>query len=354
MRHYILPPYLLQHLATAADTRLPAVAEAARAALRDDEPVHSGRAARQEAEDSGRAAPGMATRTPRGPQRTIFDAGQAEELPGRRVRGEGEPENGDAAVTEAYDGLGATYAMFADAFGRASIDGAELPLDATVHYGHRYENAFWDGSRMVFGDGDGEIFHGFTKSITVLGHELSHGVIQHTTNLTYSGESGALNESIADVFGVLVEQHLHRQEASSASWLVGAELFTDSVEGVALRSMKAPGTAYDDDLLGRDPQPAHMTSFVVTTEDYGGVHINSGIPNRAFCLAAEEIGGFAWQGAGRIWYDTIVRGDLAPTTDFVTFASATVTAAHARFGAASRERAAVASAWKTVGVQVTP
>jgi Zn-dependent metalloprotease len=354
MRHFILPPYLLKHLAAATDTRLPAVAQAARAALLDDEPVRLGRAARPKYKDFGEATPNMTSRTPQGPQCTVYDAKQSEDLPGTRVRGEGDDPSEDVAVNEAYDGLGATYAMFADAFGRASIDGREMPLDATVHYGRGYDNAFWDGTRMVFGDGDGEIFTRFTRSISVLGHELSHGVTQHTTTLAYRDQSGALNESISDVFGVLVEQHLRKQDAASASWLVGSELFTNSVEGVALRSMKAPGTAYDDDLLGKDPQPADMASYVVTTEDYGGVHINSGIPNRAFALAAVAIGGFAWEGAGQVWYDTIVRGDLPETADFATFASATLREAEAKFGAASKERDAVEDAWETVGVQVAP
>jgi len=355
MRHSIIPPYLLARLADSAGDRFPRAAEAARSALRDDEPVRLARAARPRYHDFGEARPGAAmARRPEGPRRTIYDARNGEELPGHRVRAEGEPDVvEDDAANEAYDGLGATYAMFAEAFGRASIDDRELRLDATVHYGADYDNAFWDGGRMVFGDGDGEVFGRFTASISVIGHELGHGVTQFTANLQYQGQSGALNESISDVFGALVEQHDRGQDAAAASWLIGAELFTDAVEGAALRSMTEPGTAYDDDVLGKDPQPPHMADFVDTTEDYGGVHINSGIPNRAFALTATAIGGYAWEAPGRIWYETLTGGSLGPTTDFAGFAAATVATATRLYGEDSRERAAVADAWQAVGVPVT-
>jgi Zn-dependent metalloprotease len=204
---------------------------------------------------------------------------------------------------------------------------------------------------MVFGDGDGEIFRRFTLSLSVIGHELSHGVTQFSSPLDYSGQSGALNESVSDVFGALVEQHARQQTADQASWLIGEELFTDMVEGAALRSMKAPGTAYNDDVLGQDPQPAHMRDFVDTSDDNGGVHINSGIPNRAFYLVAESLGGYAWQRAGQIWYDTLSSGELAPRATFVDFARATEQSASSRFGATSSELEAVERAWSSVGVR---
>jgi Zn-dependent metalloprotease len=171
------------------------------------------------------------------------------------VRTEDDAPVADATVNEAFDGLGATFEMLLAAFGRNSLDDAGAPLDATVHYGVDYDNAFWDGERMVFGDGDGEVFRGFTGSLTVIGHELAHGMVQHTANLEYQGQPGALNESVADVFGALTEQYALGHTAAQASWLIGAEIFTDAVEGSALRSMIAPGTAYDDDELGKDPHP---------------------------------------------------------------------------------------------------
>jgi Zn-dependent metalloprotease len=268
------------------------------------------------------------------------------------VRREGAAPVADIGSNEAYDGLGATWDFFWDAYRRNSIDGEGLPLDGTVHYGENYDNAFWDGERMVFGDGDGQVFRRFTSSLSVIGHELTHGVTQFTANLDYQGQSGALNESISDVFGVLVDQHSQGQTAETASWLVGPELFTDEVQGDALRSMKAPGTAYDDDVLGKDPQPADMSGYVETRDDSGGVHLNSGIPNHAFYLAASSIGGKAWEGAGLVWYDAMTSGNLKPSSNFAEFAAVTEASATARFGAESTEAHAVASAWKTVGVQV--
>jgi Zn-dependent metalloprotease len=203
---------------------------------------------------------------------------------------------------------------------------------------------------MVFGDGDGEVFVGFTGSLSVIAHELTHGVTEFEGGLVYQGQSGALNESLSDVFGALTEQHRLAQTAATASWLIGEGIFTDAVQGEALRSLKAPGTAYDDDVLGRDPQPAHMDDYVQTSDDNGGVHINSGIPNHAFYLAARQLGGRAWERAGLIWYRTLTAGSLAPTADFRAFALATITAAEAEYGEESEEVDAVRNGWTGVGV----
>ncbi|CAL9442452.1 M4 family metallopeptidase [Streptomyces albus] len=286
----------------------------------------------------------------RKPQRTIYDAANKEELPGQKVREEGSDPGQDASVNRAYAGLGATFELYLSVYDRYSIDGAGLPLDATVHYGDDYGNAFWDGERMVFGDGDGEIFRDFTLPVEVIGHELTHGVTQYTANLEYFGQSGALNESVSDVFGSLIKQHSLGQSAEEADWLIGAGLFTDRVEGQALRSMKAPGTAYDDDVLGKDPQPATMDDYVQTGTDNGGVHINSGIPNHAFYKLAVDLGGNAWERAGQIWYDTLTSGRLTPDADFAAFAEATAEAAKSRFGDGSDEHEAVRKCWSEVGV----
>ncbi|CAN5593734.1 hypothetical protein BH18THE1_BH18THE1_04570 [soil metagenome] len=159
-----------------------------------------------------------------------------------------------------------------------------MKLDSTVHYGEDYNNAFWNGTQMVYGDGDGEIFQRFTKSIDVIGHELTHGVTQYEAALEYEGQAGALNESFSDVFGSLVKQYSLKQKVDKADWLIGNGLFGSKGRGIALRSMKRPGTAYDDPTIGKDPQPAHMKDYVKTTSDNGGVHINSGIPIDLFTL----------------------------------------------------------------------
>ncbi|MFP5390444.1 MAG: M4 family metallopeptidase [Gammaproteobacteria bacterium] len=283
-------------------------------------------------------------------QRTIYNAAHDETLPGKVVRTEGSQPSNDPAVDEAYDGLGATFEFFLNELQRNSIDNAGLPLSATVHFGQDYDNAFWNGQQMVFGDGDGSIFNRFTISLDVIGHELTHGVTEFESGLAYSGQSGALNESISDVFGSLIKQYAQKQTADQADWLIGAELLVPGPGRTALRSMKAPGTAYDDAVLGKDPQPAHMKQFVDTVQDNGGVHINSGIPNHAFYLAATALGGYAWEKAGRIWYQTLLDPGLKSNTAFRAFANLTVANADKLFGAASDERRAVQEAWHSVGV----
>src|SRR5205814_5884503 len=140
-----------------------------------------------------------------------------------------------------------------------------------------------------------------------------------------------------------------KQTADKADWLIGAGLLAKGVNGVAIRSMKAPGTAYDDPRLGKDPQPAHMRDYFKGSADNGGVHINSGIPNHAFYLAASALGGNSWDKAGKIWYDTLCNR-LRPDSDFAAAAKATIKSSADLFGAKSAELKAVQAAWKQVGV----
>ncbi len=351
----IVPPYLLEALTGHADE---AVAESARRSLASDHSLRQHRSATAPRTSSttdhpvenqvGIAAPHADDGT--GPQRTIADARGSETTPGTTVRTEGQPATGDVATDEAYDGFGQTWSLFEEAYRRDSLDGQGLPLLGTVHYGSGYDNAFWDGTQMVFGDGDGTVFNRFTIAVDVIGHELTHGVTEHTAALEYQGQSGALNESLSDVFGSLVKQRTLGQSAAEADWLIGAGLFTEQVKGVALRSMKAPGTAYDDPTLGKDPQPASMAGYVETTDDNGGVHLNSGIPNHAFFLAATAIGGNAWQDVGQVWFDVLSGVRLPATASFASFARLTVAAAQRRYAGGSPQAAAIHAAWVQVGV----
>jgi Zn-dependent metalloprotease len=283
-------------------------------------------------------------------QRTIFTAGNVETLPGTVLRAEGSPPVDDVMVNEAYDGLGHTFDFYQQVFGRNSIDDEGMPLNATVHYGTEYNNAFWNGERMVFGDGDGELFNRFTIALDVIGHELAHGVTEDESGLVYMFQPGALNEHLSDVFGSLVKQKALNQKADEADWLIGAGLLATGVNGKALRSMEAPGTAYDDPVLGKDPQPDHMSKFVDTWQDNGGVHINSGIPNKAFHIAATAIGGHAWEKTGRIWYETLRDQRLTSEAKFEQFANITTSVAGRLYGNGSTEQTAVADAWVQVGV----
>jgi Zn-dependent metalloprotease len=296
------------------------------------------------------AAPRIAiTGAPPKVKRTIFNSDHEETTAANVVRAEGQPAVGDVAVNEAYDGLAQTFQFYLEVYQRNSIDGQGLLLSAYVHYGQDYDNAFWDGQEMIFGDGDGTAFNRFTIALDVIGHELTHGVTGSEVNLRYLGQPGALNESISDVFGSLIKQYALKQTAKAADWLIGAGLLT--FPNQALRSMKAPGTAYDNNVIGKDPQPADMQHYIRTVEDNGGVHLNSGIPNRAFYLAATAIGGNAWEKTGQIWYDTIRDRTLAQTANFASFARHTINNAGHRYGANGAEQKAVADAWHQVGVK---
>jgi Zn-dependent metalloprotease len=244
-----------------------------------------------------------------------------------------------------------TYNFFKEIFKRNSIDTRGMKLDSTVHYGEEYNNAFWNGTQMVYGDGDGEIFQRFTKSIDVIGHELAHGVTQYEAALEYEGQAGALNESFSDVFGSLVKQYSLKQKADEADWLIGNGLLGSKVKGIALRSLKEPGSGYDDPTIGKDPQPGHMKDYVETTSDNGGVHINSGIPNRAFYLTAIALGGYAWEKAGRIWYITLTE-KLRERSNFHQAASMSSDVAASLYGNESSEQKAVNKAWKLVGINL--
>jgi hypothetical protein len=332
-----VPPYLLEQIAR-SDA---AAAAPATATLTVDMQLRGHRATYPpRPTPAGMPAGAVATV----PDWTVHTAGGTTDLPGTPVRGAGDPASGDAAVDEGADGISGALRHFAEVFDRSSYDGAGAHVSVTVHYGQDYDNAFWDGTQLVFGDGDGEIFDRFTKPVDVLGHELTHAVTEHTAALRYQDQPGALNESVSDVFGSCFKQWLLGQTVHEADWLIGAGLFLPGVSARGLRDMANPGTAYDDPRLGKDPQPASMNDYIETTDDNGGVHLNSGIPNRAFHLAATAIGGRSWEGAGAIWYAAVTGGQVGPDTDFAGFAAATV-------AAAGDHADAVRQAWETVGIE---
>jgi Zn-dependent metalloprotease len=286
---------------------------------------------------------------------TVYDVGHGgdADLPGTRARGDGDPPSSDDAVNQAFDGADKTYQFYQQVYGRNSVDGQGLELVSSVHYSTNFDNAFWNGAQMVYGDGSGQLLQvgGLTKDIDVIAHELTHGVTQYTAALAYHTQSGALNESISDVFGSLVKQYTLGQTADQADWLIGEGILGSALNGTALRSMAAPGTAFDG-----DRQPADMDGYVNLPDDdnpandNGGVHINSGIPNHAFYLVATSLGGNAWERAGQIWYDTLTGGNLSTTAQFTDAAQATQAAAGQRYGDGSAEQQAVQNAWQQVKV----
>jgi Zn-dependent metalloprotease len=292
-----IPPHILEHMAKSSEEVVrESVREAARLSMMQDNQIRANR---------GNQVVDM-TALAGGPP------GVMAPLPGTAGR---DPVTPDDNVNGVYESGGAVRDYYKDKLGRNSIDNRGMNQIHNVHFGQNYMNAFWDGSQMTYGDGDGTIFVSFTKDPDVIAHELTHGVTQHSAGLIYYGQSGALNESMSDVFGTVIQQAIDGTTADDADWLIGNDIMGPELYGEALRSMKAPGTAYDNYILGKDPQPDHMTRYYHGADDNQGVHINSGIPNKVFYLVAMDIG---TDKAALIWYSTLQR--LWPNALFGDFA----------------------------------
>ncbi|PEN09143.1 M4 family metallopeptidase [Bacillus pseudomycoides] len=250
----------------------------------------------------------------------------------------------DAAAVDAHYYAGVTYDYYKNTFNRNSVNDAGAPLKSTVHYGSNYNNAFWDGSQMVYGDGDGYTFTSLSGGLDVIGHELTHAVTENSSNLIYQNESGALNEAISDVFGTLVEYYDNR----NPDWEIGEDIYTPGKSGDALRSMSDPAK-YGD--------PDHYSKRYTGSSDNGGVHTNSGIINKAAYLLANggthygvTVNGIGKDKAGAIYY----RANTQYFTESTTFSQARaglVQAAADLYGANSAEVTAVKQSYDAVGVK---
>lgn len=236
--------------------------------------------------------------------RSIFNAENEYALPGTLARKENDPKVNNKEVDDAYDFSGLTYSFFKQTFNRNSIDDKGMELISTVKYGEKYPNAYYNGRQIVLGDGDGEIFNSFVL-LDIIAHEWSHGTTNHTADLDYFSQSGALNESFSDIFGVCVRHKLLNQEAKKASWVIGEGIFTPEIKGKGIRDMKNPGTAFDDVLIGKDRQPSTMKDYYYGDDDNQGVHINSSIPNKIFANFAINIGGYSFDKSAKIWYEVL-------------------------------------------------
>jgi Zn-dependent metalloprotease len=222
------------------------------------------------------------------------------------------------------------YDMFHDLLNRESFDNQNAFVQIFLNLGVDYNNAFWDGEYLAFGNGDGVIFNDFSKCFDVLAHELGHAVTQYESNLEYANQSGALNEHVSDVFGICAYHKKYNISVKKSRWIIGEKLLAKGVRGVGLRTF-TDQIAYDDPIMGRDEQPKHMSNYMdlPNTEegDWGGVHINSGIPNKAFYLFNMKLGGYTWKNDSlKIWYNTILKENGLPATNatFKEFAAKTL------------------------------
>jgi len=258
----------------------------------------------------------------------------------------------DKNAKNVLNGVKSTWDFYYTLFNRNSVDNAGMTLINSVHYGKRYNNAMWNGRQMVYGDGDGKVFGSFTLDIDIIGHELTHAVTQYTANLNYENQSGALNESFSDVFGIMIKQYALKLDVDQSDWLIGENVMLG--KQYALRSMIAPGTAYKNHpQWGDDPQPATMNKYIkmpnTDAGDNGGVHYNSGIPNYAFCMAAKEAGGYAWETVGKVWYATLTQS-LKADADFAAMKKSTILQAQKLFGKNSKVHKAVIGGWEAAKV----
>lgn len=288
----------------------------------------------------------LKTTTQKEGDRLIYSCDNESDLPGRFIKKESDKNIADKSAEQVYLATGIVRDFLKEVLGRNGFDDEGSNLIASVHYLEKYDNAFWDGEQMVYGDGDGIYFQSFTNSLAVTAHELFHGVVSATGGLRYNRESGALNESICDVFGAVCNQWQLNQTVDKANWIIGKGLFTSRVKGVGVRKLDAPGTAYNDPVIGKDPQPSHMNGYYKGNRDNGGVHINSSIPSLAFVRAAKKIGGYSWETMAQIWYKALTD-KVKPSTNFVNFAQFTLEIANSDYPSTYD---ALMAAWISVGI----
>jgi Zn-dependent metalloprotease len=288
-------------------------------------------------------------RTPGVRTRKTYDAQGTETQPAMWTRGESDPPADDIEVNEAHDSAGETYDLLKSMTGRDSLDDQGMVLDSVVDW-DRLDNAYWDGTKMTYGRG--HIFERFTADPTVNGHEIGHGFQQFVWGAPYAYEPGALLEHTADVIGSLVEQAMKLHRVDEADWLIGAELMSSILKSGgsrALRDMLHPGTAYNDPLIGEDPQPDHYSRRYNGNSDNGGVHINSGIGNKAYATAARMLGGYAWEHVGLLWVKHVII-DCPPMITYPQFAVRCYALALEHFTSDIAD--AVKAGWLAVGLDV--
>lgn len=342
----IIPTNVLRSLSE--DASMP---EESRQALRDSaalEPVwRTLRSAHAEAFQASLLATGLANARLAGvlapaPQVLVYDCGGTTSLPGVAVADPG--HSNDPTVKRAFTSTTDVVHFYRQGFDRNSIDDAGMTLISSTHYGKLYSNAFWNGAQMVYGDGDGRVFVDFTAGDDVVCHELTHGVTQFTAGLDYSDEPGALNESVSDVFGTMFRQWRHKQTTADADWLIGADIMGPAAIAKGfrcLRDLANPGAKHC-----LSPQPSHYGDYVRG----GDPHINSGIPNHAFYLAATAVGGRSWEKVGKVWYAALTSEKAGPSMQFHAFADLTRSAAQSLFPSDKSVYRGVNDAWDTVGV----
>jgi Zn-dependent metalloprotease len=276
------------------------------------------------------------------PKVLVDDCNKKQLLPGTPVAS---PKTSkDKTAQRAFVEATSVARFYKQVFGRNSVDDAGLTLLSSVHFGVNYNNAFWNGQQMVYGDGDGKVFTDFTGGNDVIGHELTHGVTQYSLQLAYTGDAGGLNESVSDCFGSMFRQWEANQDVTKADWLIGSDLMGAAAKAkgyTCLRDMSNPASK-----KALAAQPAKYSQLTPGMDP----HYTSGPPNLAFYTACMKQGGKSWDRIGQVWYAALTTSGVNPTMTMPQFAARTRQVATQLYPKEPTVTAAVDAGWKAVGL----
>jgi Zn-dependent metalloprotease len=273
---------------------------------------------------------------------TVYNCKHTQHLPGVPVANPG--SSSDATAKRAFNETTNVAKFYKDVFNRNSIDNQGMTMMSSIHYGRQYNNAMWNGSQMVYGDGDGSLFIDFTSGNDVIGHELTHGVTQYSLQLDYQDDAGGLNESISDCFGSMFRQWEASQDVNAADWLIGHDIMGPTAKArgfTCLRDMASPAAQH---CLA--PQPTNYSQVTPGMDP----HYSSGPPNLAFCTACKTLGGKSWEKIGQVWYSSLTGFGPTPNMTMKAFADRTRQVASTMYGSTPAVAAAVDQGWKYVGL----
>ena len=276
------------------------------------------------------------------PKVTVYDCKQTQTLPGTPVPNP--KASTDATCKRAFNETTKVAQFYKQVFNRNSIDNAGMTMMSSVHFGVKYNNAMWNGTQMVYGDGDGKIFVDFTNGNDVIGHELTHGVTQNTLQLAYADDAGGLNESISDCFGSMFRQWEANQSVATADWLIGKDIMGSAAKAKGFSCLRNMADPADKKALA--PQPTNYSQITPGMDP----HYSSGPPNLAFCVACQTAGGKSWETVGKVWYAVLTGSGPHPTMMMKDFANRTRQVAGTMFGTQPAVGIAIDKGWKTVGL----
>lgn len=276
------------------------------------------------------------------PDVAVYNSKNTQNLPGSLVT---KPKTSkDNTAKRCFTETTSVAKFYKSVFGRNSIDNAGMTLLSSIHYGSRYNNAMWNGSQMIYGDGDGQLFTDFTGGNDVIGHELTHGVTQHTLQLAYSGDAGGLNESMSDCFGSMFRQWEAGQDVTKADWLIGANIIGPAAAARGYKCLRNMANPADKSALAAQPV---LYSQITPGMD---PHYSSGPPNLAFATACLTLGGKSWERVGQIWYGALTTSGVNPNMTIPQFAARTRQIAAQMYAKQAEVGAAVDAGWKKIGL----